>query len=95
MFEGEVVADAATCFDDFVGQGGTIANLKGFIEARGGTAIGCTIDGKPWSAKLTPCQKRCECCERNMAAGKRWQDAFGYGFNFLTESEARYLARAD
>ena len=24
-----------------------------------------------------------------------WQDTFGYGFNFLTESEARYLARAD
>jgi len=24
-----------------------------------------------------------------------WQDTFGYGFGFLTESEARYLARAD
>ena len=24
-----------------------------------------------------------------------WKEAFGYGFEFLTESEARYLERAD
>ena len=75
-----------------------VANLKGFIEARGGTAIGCTtLTGKPWSAKLTPSadtlRKLRE--KRGGELESWWEDTFGYRFDFLTESEARYLARAD
>jgi hypothetical protein len=36
IFDGEVVPGAEyVLLDDFVGQGGTLANLRGFIEARG------------------------------------------------------------
>jgi len=39
--------------DDFVGQGGTLANLIGFIESQGGHVVGATVlTGKPYSAKL-------------------------------------------
>jgi adenine/guanine phosphoribosyltransferase-like PRPP-binding protein len=40
LFDGNiVVGEQYLLVDDFVGQGGTLANLKGFIESRGGTAI--------------------------------------------------------
>ena len=39
--------------DDFVGMGGTLANLRGFIEAQGGKVVAAvTLTGKPYSAKL-------------------------------------------
>ena len=72
--------------------------LKGFIEAGGGTAIGCTtLTGKPWSAKLTPSAETLRMLRAKHGGELEswWQDTFGYGFDFLTESEARYLARAD
>ena len=36
------VAEAGDCVlvDDFIGQGGTLANLQGWIETRGGMAVG-------------------------------------------------------
>ena len=99
MFEGEVERGKDyLLIDDFVGQGGTIANLKGFIEAGGGTAIGCTtLTGKPWSAKLTPSAETLRMLREKHGGELEswWQGTFGYGFDFLTESEARYLARAD
>ena len=99
MFEGEVERGGDYLLvDDFVGQGGTIANLKGFIEARGGTAVGCTtLTGKPWSAKLTPSADTLRKLREKHGGELEswWEDTFGYGFGFLTESEARYLARAD
>ena len=84
--------------DDFVGQGGTIANLKGFIEHRGGLAIACTtLTGKPWSAKLAPEAQTLRSLRAKHGGELEswWKDAFWYGFDSLTESEARYLERAD
>lgn len=99
MFEGEVERGRDYLLvDDFVGQGGTIANLKGFIESGGGIALGCTtLTGKPWSAKLTPSAETLRSLREKHGGELEswWQDTFGYGFDFLTESEARYLARAD
>ncbi len=64
----------------------------------GATAIGCTtLTGKPWSAKLTPSADTLQTL-RDKHGGELeswWKDTFGYSFDFLTESEARYLARAD
>ena len=41
--------------DDFIGQGGTLANLRGRVEKLGGTVAGATgLTGKPYSAKLAP-----------------------------------------
>jgi hypothetical protein len=39
--------------DDFVGQGGTLANLIGYIESQGGHAAGATVlTGKPYVSEL-------------------------------------------
>jgi hypothetical protein len=55
-FFGAVVPDQRYLIvDDFVGQGGTLANLIGFIKSQGGHVVGATaLTGKPYSAKLAP-----------------------------------------
>ena len=99
LFDGEVETGRNyVLVDDFVGQGGTLANLKGFIEAHGGLALVCTtLTGKPYSAKLRPGEETLRAL-RNKHGDELeawWQENFGYGFDCLTESEARYLERAD
>ena len=99
LFDGDVEKNQIYFLvDDFVGQGGTIANLKGFIESRGGFAIlASTLTGKPYSAKL--CLEQATLNALRAKHGDKletwWKERFGYGFEFLTESEARYLERAD
>ena len=99
LFDGHIEEGAPYIIvDDFIGQGGTIANLKGYIESNGGRVIlATTLTGQAYSAKLT-------LAEATLAAlrakhGKEledwWRSTFGYGFERLTESEARYLARAE
>ena len=44
---------------DFIGQGGTLANLRGWIETHGGTVVGAVgLTGKPCSAKLNPSREQ-------------------------------------
>jgi hypothetical protein len=82
--------------DDFVGMGGTLANLKGHIESQGGRvlAAGC-LTGKPHSAKPKPTPERLQ--ELRARHGHDleswWIERFAHSFDALTESEARYLAR--
>lgn len=54
VFTGTVLAGASYFIvDDFIGQGGTMANLRGDIEQHGAKVIGATaLTGKPFSAKL-------------------------------------------
>jgi adenine/guanine phosphoribosyltransferase-like PRPP-binding protein len=98
VFDGDVVPGAEyVLVDDFVGQGGTLANLRGFIECHGGTVLAAvTLTGKPYSAKLALDKKQLE--ELRQKHGKEfekwWQERFGYSFDCLTQSEARYLARS-
>lgn len=82
--------------DDFVGQGGTIANLKGWIESQGGRVIGAVVlTGKPYSAKITPSGGQIAALRSKHGQIEDWWRAeFGFGFDFLTESEARYLVRS-
>ena len=83
--------------DDFIGQGGTLANLRGWLERRGGRVIGAvTLSGKPYSAKLNPTEGQIhELKQRHGRKFERWwRDHFGHAFNCLTQSEARYLARS-
>lgn len=99
LFDGEVERNRNYFLvDDFVGQGGTIANLKGFIEIKGGIAIlASTLTGKPYSAKLSLEQATLSAlrAKHGDKLENWWKETFGYGFEFLTESEARYLERAD
>ena len=99
VFQGTVEAGTKYLLvDDFVGQGGTIANLRGHVEHQGGIVVGAvSLTGKQYSARLrlsadtlkTVRVKHGEELER------WWLANFGYGFEKLTESEARYLARSD
>lgn len=97
-FEGQVQPDADyVIVDDFVGMGGTLANLRGHIESKGGRVLGAVaLTGKPYSAKLTLDEKTLQ--ELRQKHGQDleqwWQDRFGHTFDRLTQSEARYLARS-
>ena len=81
--------------DDFVGQGGTLANIKGYIEFHGGNVLGSAVlTGRPYSAKLRPSAARVE--ELRGKHGQIeawWHDQFGFGFDELTESKPRYLCK--
>ena len=83
--------------DDFIGQGGTLANLRGWIEKRGGKAVGAVaLTGKPYSARLNPSREQLhELRERHGPDFEKWwREQFGHAFDCLTQSEARYLARS-
>lgn len=87
--------------DDFVGMGGTLANMKGYVESRGWSCAcrrslaAVALPGKPHSAKLALTQERLdELRNRHGTELENWWLArFAHAFDALTESEARYLAR--
>jgi hypothetical protein len=82
--------------DDFIGQGGTIANLRGHIELQGGKVIGTTvITGKAFSAKLALSDDSLKVLRSKHEQLEQWWTAqFGFKFDCLTQSEARYLERS-
>ena len=83
--------------DDFIGQGGTLANLRGWIEKRGGKVIGAVgLTGKPFSAKLNPSKEQLDELRQKHGPAFEgwWREHFGHAFDCLTQSEARYLARS-
>jgi len=81
--------------DDFVGQGGTLANLRGHILAQQGYVIGATVlSGKDYSAELALTEaKLSELRRQHGHIEYWWRQRFGFGFESLTASEARYLSR--
>ncbi|WGE27643.1 hypothetical protein PHA77_08960 [Edwardsiella tarda] len=98
-FAGEVRRDAHYfILDDTLTQGGTLAGLRGYIEAQGGQVIGASaLTGKMYSAKMalsasTLSRLRVHFGGSNLEAW--WKQQVGYGFDGLTESEAQYLLRA-
>ena len=82
--------------DDFVGMGGTLANLRGYIHTHGGNVLAAVaLTGKPYSARLALSLKQLEeLRERHgQTAENWWRERFDHAFDALTESEARYLTR--
>lgn len=96
-FDGRVVKGRNYLIvDDVVTQGGTLADLKGYIEQNGGNVIGASVlSGKAHSAKMEV--RKATLGQLRKQAGKKleiwWQEQFNYDFSKLTESEARYLAK--
>ncbi len=83
--------------DDFIGQGGTLANLRGWVEKGGGTVIGAiALTGKPYSAILQPSEEQIHDLREKHGREfeKWWREHFGHSFDCLTQSEARYLAHS-
>ena len=96
-FEGSVQRGEYVMVDDFIGQGGTLANLRGWIEKQGGRVVGAvTLTGKHYSAKLNPTEEQLHEVRQKHGADfeKWWKEHFGHSFDCLTQSEARYLARS-
>lgn len=84
--------------DDVVGQGGRLANLRGYIESKGRRVLGVvTLTGKPYSARLAPDRQLIESlrAKHGKLLEDWWQEQFGYGFECLTHSEARYRGRVE
>lgn len=99
VFEG-AVAEGREYFlvDDFVGQGGTLANLRGYLMQGGGSALGATtLTGRADSATLALQSGTLAALRRKHGEQIEnwWQGIFGYRFDCLTESEARYLLRVE
>src|SRR5690606_4465433 len=96
-FAGEVAEGDYLILDDTLTQGGTLAQLKTHIEDNGGRVLGAVaLTGKNYSRKLA--------LEPDTLAEVRgkygnlepwWRDTFGYGFEGLTQSEARTLLTFD
>lgn len=96
VFAGNIIAGRNyVIVDDFIGQGGTVANLRGHIEVLGGHVLAATVlTGKPFSAKLSlSASPLMQLREKHEHIENWWIDYFGFGFDCLTESEARYLVR--
>ncbi|MGY3959601.1 LPD38 domain-containing protein [Aeromonas popoffii] len=98
-FDGKVRTDKPyLIMDDTLTQGGTLANLKGYIENRGGEVLAATaLTGKQYSAKIAIDSSTLEQLrEQYDGTGLEawWQNRFSYGFDSLTESEGRYILRA-
>jgi hypothetical protein len=83
--------------DDFIGQGGTLANLRGYIQSNGGRVSGFTVlAGQERSAILgLRAETLAELRNKHGQLENWWRQRFGFGFDGLTESEARYLIRAE
>ncbi|MYM89493.1 hypothetical protein GTP91_20235 [Rugamonas sp. FT82W] len=79
--------------DDFIGQGGTLANLRGHILAQGSQVLGASVlTGKAYSATLVPAGKQlAELRRKHGTIEFWWRQHFGFGFECLTASEVRYL----
>ena len=96
-FEGKVASGREyVMVDDFVGQGGTLANLRGWIEQKDGRVIGAVaLTGKAYSARLNPTEEQVHELRQRHGPDfeKWWRERFGHAFDCLTQSEARYLAR--
>lgn len=96
-FDGDIRAGADYLLvDDFIGQGGTLANLRGFVVAGGGNVIGAVVlTGKPHSSRVALSDEQLESLRRKHGPDLEawWKARFGHPFDCLTESEARYLYR--
>lgn len=90
-------ADYAIILDDTLTQGGTLANLKGYVGQFGmQTLVATTLTGKNYSSVLA-----LSADTLTILRGKYdelehwWREFFGYGFDCLTESEARYILKSE
>lgn len=82
--------------DDHVGLGGTLANLKGYLEARGGTVLAMTTLTESHNGR----QIALRAGTLNMLGAKHgqaldtfWRSQFDHGIDALTEIEAQNLDR--
>jgi hypoxanthine-guanine phosphoribosyltransferase len=95
------VVERGACYllvDDFVGQGGTLANFRGHFIYNGGRVLGaCVLTGKPYSAKIALSSQRLASLllKYGNPVENLCKSLFGFGHDCLTESEARWIEKAE
>jgi hypothetical protein len=100
IFSGTILQGADYfLIDDHVGFGGTLANLRGYIEVNGGHVIGMTTltetGGGGRKIAIRP-ETRFVLQERHGdELNQFWQQIFGHGTDCLTNIEAGYLSRVE
>jgi hypothetical protein len=79
--------------DDFIHQGGTLANLRGHILRQGGRVLGATVlTGNATAAVLPPAPEiQQELRDKHGSIENWWEDNFGYRFDCFTAVEAGFL----
>lgn len=96
-FAGPVTAGANYILvDDHVGLGGTLANLRGHVEAAGGKVIAMTTLTESRNGRmisLRPSTLDMLWKKHGEALDQFWKDQFGYGLDCLTEVEGQILCR--
>ena len=94
-FAGAVEPGDYLLVDDTLTQGGTFAALASHIREGGGNVVGVVaLTGKQYSAKIQPSPEILATLrQKHGDLEAQFRAATGYGFDALTESEARYLAR--
>jgi hypothetical protein len=98
LFDGPVEAGRPyVLVDDFVGQGGTLANLRGYLMAGGGIVDGfIALTGQRRSATIALPQATLRALRDKHGTLEPWWFAqLGFGFDGLTKSEAEYLLRVE
>jgi hypoxanthine-guanine phosphoribosyltransferase len=99
LFEGGITEGRRYLLvDDFVGQGSTLANLRGHIAHQGGSVVGAVcLTGRSDSVKLALTQPTLDSlrAKHGTEIEQWWLQEFGYDFSCLTESEGRYLLRVE
>lgn len=97
MFDGTVQPGVTyVLVDDHVGLGGTLANLRGYIEARGGVVVAITTLTESREARRLPLRRETRdllWTRHGEELDQLWQAQFGYGIDCLTEVEALQLCR--
>ena len=85
-------AQHAIILDDTLTQGGTLANLRGYITQFGiETIAATTLTGKNYSATFSFHRLLHTLRAKYDGIEKWWLKEFGYGFDCFTESEANYI----
>jgi hypothetical protein len=95
VFAGGVQAGRAYILvDDQIGQGGTLANLRGHIVRGGGQVLGATVlTGNAAAAALVPSAGALgELEAKHGSIAQWWEQYFGFGFDCLTAAEAGFLS---
>lgn len=92
-----LAADYAIILDDTLTQGGTLANLKGYVGQFGmQTLVATTLTGKNYSSVLALSADTLMTLRGKYHELEPWWiEYFGYGFGCLTESEARYILKSE
>ncbi|ACJ00727.1 hypothetical protein [Rhodospirillum centenum] len=98
-FDGAVQPDCAYILvDDHVGLGGTLANLRGYVETRGGRVVAATTLTKSRDSDRLALRRETHDALHARFGGDLddfWREIFGHGLDCLTEPEAGYLLRSD